>query len=235
MVDRGDATPITEDIAANHRMAAAAVEGADADTNLTVVVGGGHDHGYSHLLGLAKAQKKAKPRLGCINIDAHLDVRKPSPVITSGSPFYLALESGVIEPRRFVEFGIQNHCNAPDLWKYIESKKVKVVPFASLRGGCAVDAFARELKRLSASCDSIVISLDLDAITAAEAPGVSAPQAQGFTAAEIIEMMEIAGKSPRVRSLGIFELNPVHDRDDQTVRLAATAAYYFVASALRRR
>ncbi len=228
MTDLGD-VEVTEDIAANHLRAAADIRKAQLAHSLTVVVGGGHDHGYSHLTGLSRSKLK----LGCINIDAHLDVRKPQPLVSSGSPFYLAIESKVIDPSRFVEFGIQSHCNAAELWDYIQSKKVRVVPFGDLRGGRAPEVFASELRRLATRCDLVAVSLDLDAASQAYAPGVSAPQAEGFSGSEIIEMMEIAGQSSRVASLGIFELNPMHDRDDQTARLAATAAYHFIAIRLR--
>jgi arginase family enzyme len=79
------------------------------------------------------------------------------------------------------------------------------------------------------------VSLDLDSIASAHAPGVSAPQPQGLTASEAIEMMEISGADPKVASLGIFELNPEHDADGATSRLAAECVYYFVEAALTRR
>ncbi len=90
-------------IEANHLSAADAVK--NESKSITVMIGGGHDHGYSHLLGLQRGKKAST--WGCINIDAHLDVRKPSPLITSGSPFYLALEEKLIQPQCFVEFGIR--------------------------------------------------------------------------------------------------------------------------------
>lgn len=230
---RVEAAPLGRDVAQNHRVAADAVREAHLKTGLSVVMGGGHDHGYSHLLGIREAlqaQASKKLRLGCINLDAHLDVRKPEPLITSGSPFYLALEEGVLDPKRFIEFGIQRHCNGSELWRYVESKRVRVVPMEELRHGRAPEVFKKSLRKLATQCDAVVISLDLDSAAAAFAPGVSAPQAEGFSGSEVVEMMEIAGAEKRVVSLGIFELNPEHDRDDQTARLAATSAYHFIAS-----
>ncbi len=228
-VDLGDVKNLTVDVKNNHRLAATFIRDGHLGTNLSVIIGGGHDHGYSHLLGIYEAlqQRFLHPRLGCINIDAHLDVRKPDPLITSGSPFYLAIESGILNPRRFIEFGIQSHCNGPELLEYAESKKIKTISFSQLREGRAVPQFRKVLKKLLSSCDGIVISLDLDAAASSYAPGVSAPQAEGFTAMEIIQMMEIAGKETKVISLGVFELNPEHDVDSRTARLAATAAYHF--------
>jgi formiminoglutamase/guanidinobutyrase len=200
------------------------------------VVGGSHDHGYSHLKGLALALgfPAKKPKIGCINIDAHLDLRSSKPVITSGSPFHLAIENGVLDPARFVEFGIQSHCNGPELWQYVEKKEIHVVELRELRHGKALKAFEKALERVAAKSDLIAISFDLDACAQAFAPGVSAPQAEGFTSAEAIEMMELAGAHAKVGSLGIFELNPEHDVEDMTARLAATAAWHFVETALSR-
>jgi formiminoglutamase len=230
--DRGDVTPITQDIVQNHRKASELVKSATSSAeSCSVVVGGGHDHGFSHLRGVCEAL--AGKRVGCINIDAHLGVRKAEPIITSGSPFYLALESGIIQAEDFIEFGIQSHCNSPDLWKYIEAKKIQVIPFTRMRGGWKAGLeFRGAISELAEKCDAIVVSLDLDAAAEAFAPGVSAPQAEGFTSGDIVEMMEEAGRQPKVVSLGIFELNPTHDVGDRTTRLAATAAWHFVEAKL---
>jgi len=242
----GNVGPISPDIEENHRNATDLICNGHRASGLSVVVGGGHDHGYSHLLGIYRALEQdlsknlgdkadsRKIKLGCINIDAHLDVRKPSPTPTSGSPFYLAIESGVIHPKNFIEFGIQSQCNALELWDYITLHKIKVIPFEDLRHGKAIHQFKKALKKISSACDMVVISLDLDSAASCFAPGVSAPQTEGFSSTDILEMMEHAGEDPKVGSLGIFELNPEHDIDHQTARLAATAAYHFVARALRR-
>ncbi len=226
-----DAGPFSRNVASNHSAAAKLIAEAQKASSLTVVVGGGHDHGYSHLIGVSDA---LGGRIGCINIDAHLDVRKPSPEITSGSPFYLAIESGKLDPGRLVEFGIQRHCNGPDLWDYVRRRRVNVIGLERCRGNRGPALFRKALRALASRCNGVAVSLDLDAAGQAFAPGVSAPQADGFSASEIIELAEIAGATPKVVSLGIFELNPEHDIDDRTARLAATAAYHFIACALAR-
>jgi formiminoglutamase len=224
------------DIIANHELTARRVAELQLAHDRTVVVGGGHDIGFPHLQGVHDAlhQRLGRPvRLGCINLDAHLDVRPPQPVRTSGSPFYLALEAGVLGPEDLVEFGIQSHCNAPELWTYIESKGVRVVGWPELRTpGAPLARFVHEFSELAGRCDAVVVSLDLDCIEQASAPGVSAPQAEGFRPSDIIAMVEHAGAHPKCPSLGIFELNPVFDADDRTARVAATAAWHFIEAGL---
>jgi arginase family enzyme len=137
-----------------------------------------------------------------------------------------------LDPEHLVEFGIQSHCNSPALWSYVQKKGVRVVQLSELRMGNPVERFRLELERLAQQVDAIVISLDLDALSEAYCPGVSAPQAEGLSAQQVIAMMEIAGASSKVRSLGVFELNPEHDRGDMTARVAATAVHHFIDAAL---
>ena len=77
-----------------------------------------------------------------------------------------------------------------------------------------------------------MISLDLDCAPQSAAPGVSAPQPEGIAVSDLMAMVELAGAHPKVNSLGLFELCPVHDIQDQTAKLAATLAYHFVDAAL---
>lgn len=197
--------------------------------DVLVVVGGAHDHGHSHLAGLASRYQK----LGCINVDAHLDVRPASPKITSGSPFWLALERGILTPNRLVEFGVQDHCNGKSLWDYVAGKKVRTLRWCDLRRKPIGQVFHRELRSLATRCDGVVLSFDLDTIAASYAPGVSAPQAEGLSSRDAIEICEIAGAHPKVRSLGLFELNPDFDQDGRTARLAATMAWHFLAAKMK--
>lgn len=206
--------------------AAALVAQAYVHSQPTVVVGGGHDFGYSFLKGVTQAAPGKK--ISCLNLDAHFDLRKPAPEITSGSPFYIAIEEGILDPRRFTEFGIQSHCNAQTLWEYAESKQIHIVPFETIRTENRVERFRQEIEALASKSDIIALSVDLDCVSQAFAPGVSAPQAEGFTSDELIEMCEIAGQHPQVQALGIFELNPLFDIEERTARLAATGAFHFL-------
>lgn len=232
VTDLGDVTGLTASIEKNHENAAELVRKAHLEFEKSIVIGGGHDHGYSHLLGIKRAFESKghrKFKLGCINVDAHLDVRSSLPKITSGSPFFLAIESQVLEPKNFVEFGIQSHCNASSLWDYVESKRIRVVPMQKLRQPNAASQFKKELSRLIRSTDAVVVSFDLDSVAEAFSPGVSAPQSEGFTPQDVLSMMEIAGQEKKCISLGVFELNPEHDVGDRTARLAASAAFHFLA------
>jgi formiminoglutamase len=207
--------------------AAEIISKAQEKSDLTVVIGGGHEFSYSHLFSIQKSFPGKT--IGCINIDPHLDLRTTSEGISSGSGFRFAIDQDVIQPQYLIEFGTQPFCNSIDLWDYAREKKVKVFPFSEMRFGRSSQYFQETISFLAENCDVIAISLDMDAIDSAFAPGVSAPAAEGFTPFDIMEMLSIAAKEPKVLSLGLFEMNPQYDIDNRTARIAAAAVYNFVA------
>ena len=230
VIDGGDAPIDKLSIKETHFRVINFIQKAHEMHHRTMIIGGGHDHGYTHLVGVKKAleQNRKEIRLGCINIDAHLDVRPATPEITSGSPFYLALEDQTVLGEDLIEFGIQPHCNQKDLFDYVNRHNVKVFELKDLRGERYLKAFKKCLSTLHKKCSAIVVQLDLDAIAMAHAPGVSAPQPDGFFPDQIIEIMRLCRQDPKVVSLGFFELNPVHDRDQATAKIAAVSAYSFL-------
>ena len=221
-VDLGDS--INEAHAELHRLVAA---NARAGVR-SIVIGGGHDYGFPHVAGISDAYQK---KIGLINVDAHLDVRPVSAgVITSGSPFWLALEKNMVSASNFVEFGIQPHCNDKSLVEYLRKKKVKIVMLSDCRKSNAVKLFEKNLKALIRKKLKIVVSFDIDSVQMAHAPGVSAPQAEGFTASEFLEMAAICGRYPQVCSIGFFELAPDLDVQNMTTRLVATAIHRYLSA-----
>lgn len=208
-----------------------------------LAVGGGHDYAYPWIRGwvngcreiarkTAKKGSKTQRKVGCINLDAHFDLRDFQPTMTSGSPFRRLIDEEILDSSRLVEFGIQTHSNSPELWKVAEKYGIKTYPMEELRNGKAVPAFKSALKSLGSRCDEILISVDLDALSYAYAPGVSAPQAEGFTASELFQMLELAGSDKKVTSVAFFELSPPLDFQNYTSRLTAQAAWHFLDAAL---
>ena len=70
----------------------------------------------------------------------------------------------------------------------------------------------------------IHVSLDMDSLDPAEAPGVGTPVPGGLTYREAHLLMELLGDSRRVTSLDIVEINPILDEMNKTAELAVELA-----------
>lgn len=73
-----------------------------------------------------------------------------------------------------------------------------------------------------------VVSVDISAVKASDAPGCGNATPNGLTGDEICRIMRYAGISDKVSSLGLYEYNPFFDPERQTAMLIGQMLWYFV-------
>jgi formiminoglutamase len=226
--DLGDAADRAASIEELH----AAVEDAALEAlragACVVLLGGGHDGAYASHSALLRA---VTGRVGAVNVDAHLDVRPlRDGQITSGTPFRRLAERWGSR-YGLVELGVQPQHNARVHRAFCEERGFAIVTLAQARETGVPEAFARALRQEG---EALAVSLDLDAVQAGSAPGVSAPCPDGLSAADLLACARLAGRDARVRVLDVMELSPPHDVDGRTARLAAAAVWSFLAGVAER-
>ncbi len=235
LADGGDVTA-QQDTPGYHRAVAEAVEEGFAMASVLIGIGGGHDCTYGGLLGTSRA---LGGQLGGVNIDAHLDVRPITDNrITSGSPFRLAIEDPAagLDPARFSVLGADPRAGTRGSHAFLSERGGHVVTRRQLGTRGADEVMAEALA--IAGSGPIFVSLDLDALAAAHAPGVSAPSPDGLSPREALDLVFVAGADPRVRYFDIVELSPPHDPSGLTARLAAALLVEFLhglAARIKRR
>ncbi len=208
------------------------VAGVLAAAAIPVVIGGGHETAYGCYLGHAVSGRP----VGIINLDAHLDVRPYAAGHGhSGSPFRQALEhpDHPLPGDRYVCLGAQPQSVSREHVRYLRERG-GVVRWADEVRGALADHFAAECERLAAAGCQIHVSIDADVVSAAEVPGVSAPNALGLGGAEVAACAYQAGVAGAVSGLELVEVNPRLDRDAQSVRWAAVLLWHFLAGLARR-
>ncbi len=214
------------DVEASQAALADVVAAVRSAGGLPIVLGGGHETAYGCFLG----HVAASGAVGIINIDAHLDVR---PTLGgrghSGSPFRQALEHPThpLAPGRYVCLGAQPHAVGREHFHYARDRGCIVRWLPEVRGRL-VETFAAERERLTAESCPVHVTLDADAVDAAEVPGVSAPNVGGLAAVEVLDCVQAAGAASGVAGFDLVEINPAFDRDDQSARWAALAVWRFL-------
>jgi len=73
-----------------------------------------------------------------------------------------------------------------------------------------------------------MVTFDMDAVDQSQAPGVSAPCANGLRSDLWLTAAYLAGRNEQVTSFDLSEVNPRHDRDNQTAKLAAATIWNFL-------
>jgi formiminoglutamase len=224
---------ITGPLEESQRALAAVVASVLTAGAIPIVLGGGHETALGHYLGYTRAGRP----VGIINLDAHLDVRPTAGGQGhSGSPFRQALEHSTtpLPGRRYVCLGAEPSAVAREHVRFVADRGGCVHWAPQVRGALA-EHFQQSIGLLASDAGRVYVSVDADVVAAAEVPGVSAPNPAGLSGWELISLAELAGASPAVSSFEIVEINPMHDRDGQSVRWAALLVWRFLCGlALRR-
>nr|NLI51189.1 formimidoylglutamase [Propionibacterium sp.] len=186
---------------------------------LAVVVGGGHEVAYGTFLGVAASRRAAPPaRLGVLNLDAHFDLRAADRA-TSGTPFRQMFDRQAERERSlaYAVAGLSPANNTRALFDAAERLGVAVLP----DDACTPEACRRFAEDFLAGVDVVQLSVDLDALPAAVAPGVSAPAGFGVEVPAVRALCRTVAASGKLAVVEVAELSPRFDVDQRTARLAA--------------
>jgi len=174
-------------------------------------IGGGHDLTFPLVRGVSERRRAHDPNasgLVGVYLDAHLDVRDEE---GSGMPFRRLVERCGV--RELHVHGLDPNANSLEHRKWFQAH------------GGHIDAFG---PKDSWPPGDLFVSLDLDVIDQAFAPGVSAMNPCGWTPEMACGWVFEAGRNEKVVCFDIMELCPSHDQGGRTARLAARMMLEFL-------
>ncbi|ASW02446.1 formimidoylglutamase [Paraburkholderia aromaticivorans] len=234
LADAGDVVCDDGDLEAAQTELAHVVSEVLAGGGRPLVFGGGHEVAWGTYSGLRLHQQRETEndatllmsrKLLIINFDAHFDLRQKRPA-NSGTPFdQIALDCaqrGV--PFNYACFGISDLSNTASLFAHAERLGVHYVFDVDMQEA-QLPQRLNELQKLLDAADDVYLTIDLDVLPAATAPGVSAPAALGVPLSVIEAMVLRVRASGKLRAADIAEYNPSLDQDRRTGRAAARLAY----------
>lgn len=229
VVDAGDiaCTPFGTEEAVTQIEAAA--EALLADGGRLVAIGGDH----TVALPLLRATAARHGPLALVHFDAHLDTWDVyfGQRFTHGSPFRRAWEEGLLQRDHSTHVGLRG-----PLYSSTDLVDDAGMGFAQIttddvadRGTAAV--VAHMLERVGDA--PLYVSIDIDVLDPAHAPGTGTPEAGGLTSRELLALVRGLGSS-RIVGADVVEVSPAYDHAEITAIAAAHVVYELLtAMALR--
>ena len=201
--------------------------------HLAVGLGGGHEIAYASYLGLAKHLGARRPRVAIVNIDAHFDLRRQDQA-SSGTPFLQAIEHAraLGLPLDYLAYGISAASNTRVLFDTADALGVHYVRDDEL-GLLELPQRLAELQDRLAKVDAIYLTIDIDGLPHAMAPGVSAPAARGVSMEVVEPLLDAVAASGKLKLVDVAELSPPLDRDNVTARVAARLIHRVTHAAMK--
>lgn len=218
VVDHGDLA--VSPVAASRRPIEQIERGVAAALAVTprlVALGGDHAVTYPVLRAVAAVHGA----VSVLHFDAHPDLypELDDNRYSHACPFARSLEDGLID--RLVQVGIRSHTPAQaamakrfgvETWRAWDVPRMKPLHFRS----------------------PLYVSIDLDALDPAFAPGVSHREPGGLTVRQVLDVMA-AVRAPRLVGGDVVELNPDCDLDGVSAAVAAKLARELLATMLAAR
>lgn len=144
---------------------------------------------------------------GIIQFDAHPDLydELDGNKFSHACPFRRIIEEGLIKAENLIQVGIR--ASTEEQYKYAKEKNITQIKIDEVKND------------LDINFDEAYISLDLDVLDPAFAPGVANPEPGGLSTRELIDL--IKNLDVNVKGFDIVEYNPEKDNSDITACTAA--------------
>ena len=192
--------------------------------NIPIVLGG--DHSISIPVFEAQRQRYQDQRLGVLWVDAHPDLCD----VFTGSKL-----SHACVMRRALEFGIEPQDVCMVGVRSWEDQEIDLIENGGLNVYTAALIAERGMKSVAASvysklsrCDAVHISLDIDCLDPAFAPGTGIPESGGLTSREVITLVKSMQGLPLV-GLDVVEVSPPIDPSEATIFAALKIIMEYIA------
>lgn len=225
--DAGDADVSGVSVAIAQERLAEATRRVCAAGGKPIILGGGHDCAFGAWRGAFDSLGDRSNRgLISINIDAHLDNRPLDGASPHSGTSYTQMQqycerAGV--PFLALAVGIQRMSNTALLFERAAQAGIAI----ATRDGVANGNCESVLRATLEGESPIHLTLDLDALAVSAAPGVSAPNGVGLSAADVVRILDALPWN-RVIAVDVAECAPGLDADDRTARTAAALIFEVV-------
>jgi agmatinase len=186
----------------------------------------GGDHTIA--LPLLRSVARAHGPVAVLHFDAHLDTWDTyfGAPTTHGTPFRRASEEGLIDRERSMHVGIRG-----PLYSAKDLSDDGILGFQVVRSDdYQLDGLAGVVERVRTRLADgpVYVSVDIDVLDPAHAPGTGTPEAGGLTSRELLHTLRsLAGTN--VVGADIVEVAPAYDHAEITGIAAAHVAYELLA------
>lgn len=227
VVDHGDVAVIAGDGHASHRAIRQAVDGVVAAGAVPIVLGGDHSISYPDIAAVASAQGAAD--LAVIHLDTHADTADEINGLqwTHGSPFRRLVDDGVIRGDRLVQIGLRGYWPFPEEFAWMRESGVRWHRMEEIteRG---IDAVMTDVLSEIAEAEAVFVSVDVDVLDPAFAPGTGTPEPGGMSTRELLRAVRSVALAKPLAGMDVVELSPPYDH----AGITALAAHRVIMEAL---
>jgi len=212
VVDVGDLVPspgYLEESLGQNRAAVRRIAEAGA---IPIVLGGDHSITYANASGVADVRGFGNVAL--VHFDAHADTGEThmgGHLYGHGTPMRRLIESGAVPGHRFAQIGLRGYWPGPDVVTWMREKGMRwwlMTEIAERGLGPVLD---EAIAHVADGADAVFVSVDIDVVDPAMAPGTGTPEPGGLTSRELLDGVRRVCRTLPVAGADIVEVSPPYD------------------------
>ncbi len=225
VADIGDIAIALGDLAGSLKL----IEEAASGIEHLIALGGDH----SITLPLLRTLKKRHSAPALIHFDAHADAWPDNfgQAYGHGSVFYHAIEEGLVDPRRMIQIGIRSPLPR-EVHDWTAARGVVTITAQDVHESGPTAVVERMVEVVGDA--PVYLSLDIDVLDPAFAPGTGTPEIGGLASWQVQAMLRRLSGLQFV-GMDVVEVAPAYDTAEITALAGATLAWeYLCLLGLRR-
>ena len=182
VVDFGDAPVLPADPVRSHKAIERTVAQVLQANAIPIVLGGDHSIAEPDMRACAAVHGP----LGLIHFDTHTDTGREvfGVALSHGTPMYRLVEEGAIAPRRYVQIGLRGYWPGEEEFAWQRERGITALPMHAIRDR-GIRAVIEDALAVIGDGPAF-ISVDVDVLDPAFAPGTGTPEPGGMTSADLL-------------------------------------------------
>ncbi len=189
---------------------------------IPIILGGSQELTYATYLGY----EKAGININLLSVDSCFDLGETPHDMHSGNWLTKVILRQPSSLFNYTHLGYQTYFVDPEAIRLMKNMMFDVYRLGQ------VTVNLNDSEPVIRNAD--LVSIDISAIRASDAPGCAHATPNGFYGEEMCQLSKFAGMSDKVSSIGFYEFNPEFDHNGQTAHLTAQMIWYFIDGFLAR-
>lgn len=210
VVDWGDIDVIAGDLPRSHRLLVEAVGSALALDTLPIVIGG--DHSLSHAMLEALHGRYGADDYSVIHFDTHADTGNPADgEPPHGTPFRSAIERGHLAGGNIFQVGLRGNWPLPEDFQWMREQGMRWATMDEVEDRGIMDVVREAIRHAQGRAPRTYLSVDIDVLDPAYAPGTGTPEPGGLTTRELLRAVRTITTELELAALDLVEVSPAYD------------------------
>jgi agmatinase len=205
VVDYGDAPVVPADPPRAHQAIEDTVAEIVRAGAIPLVLGGDHSITEPDIRACAATHGP----LGLVHLDTHTDTARDvfGVELSHGTPMYRLVEAGTVDPKRYVQIGLRGYWPGEEEFAWQRERGITAFFMHDVRQLGISAIVERATAQLGEG--PTFLSVDIDVVDPAFAPGTGTPEPGGLTATEVLELARLLGDRLNLVGADLVEVAPM--------------------------